>query len=67
MVRRVPHPDDARTTLAAITRSGRDLVGRATLSLNAEVFEQTGLDDAQQEQLVDVIAALRVSAGDFDA
>ena len=67
MVRRVPHPDDARTTLAAITRKGRVLVANATASLNTDVFEDTGLDEVRQQQLVDVIAVLRVSAGDFDA
>lgn len=66
MVSRLQHPDDARTTLAAITRKGRNLAARATASLNAEVFEDTGLDGSRQQQLVDVIAELRLAAGDFE-
>ncbi len=62
---RIPHPDDQRTTLAAITRSGRGLASKATARLNSEVFEDTGLDAERQQDLVDVIAAMRRSAGDF--
>lgn len=65
-VARVPHPDDQRTTLAAISRTGRNLAVKATARLNAEVFEQTGIDDTDQQALVDAITALRRSAGDFD-
>lgn len=65
LVQRVPHPDDQRTTLAAITRKGRNLASKATVRLNAEVFEDTGLDGVRQQALVDVIAELRRSAGDF--
>ena len=65
LVRRVPHPTDGRTTLAAITPKGRRLVAIATDALNTKVFEQTGLTDAQLEALIDTIAELRESAGDF--
>lgn len=64
-VERIPHPDDQRTTLAAITRTGRNRAARATVALNAEVFEQTGLDDASEAALVRVISTLRSGAGDF--
>lgn len=65
-VARVPHPDDQRTTLAVISRTGRNVATKATARLNAEVFEQTGIDDTSQQALVDAITVLRHSAGDFD-
>ena len=64
-VTRVPHPDDQRTTLAVISRTGRNVANRATSRLNAEVFEQTGIDDDEQRALIDAITSLRHSAGDF--
>lgn len=65
LVQRVPHPDDLRTTLAAITRSGRARAKRATTALNAAVFADIGLGDAEQHALVATIAELRHTAGDF--
>lgn len=64
-VQRRPHPDDARTTLAAITREGRAIAKKATTALNAEVFAQTGLDDGSLRSLVDVVTELRRNEGDF--
>ena len=43
LVRRVPHPSDARTTLAVITARGRKLATNATRDLNAPVYERIGL------------------------
>src|SRR3954466_14703172 len=40
LVRRVPHPSDARTTLAVITARGRKLAENATRDLNESVYEQ---------------------------
>jgi hypothetical protein len=56
---------DNRTTLAAITRTGRSTAARATKALNADVFAQTGLDDDDQDALIRVLTALRAAAGDF--
>ncbi len=42
LVERIPHPDDARTTLAAITHKGRNVATKATAVLNANVFEPMG-------------------------
>jgi DNA-binding MarR family transcriptional regulator len=64
-VQRRPHPDDARTTLAAITREGRAIAKKATTQLNAKVFEQTGLEDKSLQDLVDVVTQLRRNQGDF--
>lgn len=66
LVRRVPHPTDGRTTLAAITPKGRRLVATATDALNTKVFQQTGLGDRQLRDLVATLAELREAAGDFD-
>ena len=65
LVERTPHPTDRRTTLAALTPSGRDLATKATEALNAEVFSRPGLDGADLRTLVDVLATMRHAAGDF--
>jgi DNA-binding MarR family transcriptional regulator len=66
LVRRVPHPSDARTTLAVITARGKKLAAEATADLNARVYERIGLSERQRNQLVDLLAALRVSGNEFD-
>jgi DNA-binding MarR family transcriptional regulator len=64
-VERRAHPDDARTTLAAITRKGRAIAKKATTQLNANVFGHTGLDEDQLRSLVEVVTELRRNEGDF--
>ena len=66
LVRRVPHPSDARTTLAVITPRGRRAATDATRDLNAIVYEQIGLSERQRSQLVDLLAELRASGNEFD-
>lgn len=66
LVRREPHPQDGRATLVVLTRAGRELAALATAALNAEVFEQPGLNPADTDELVAIIARMRRSAGDFD-
>ena len=66
LVRRVPHPSDARTTLAEITQRGRKLAMEATRDLNATVYEQIGLSEQQRNRLVDSLARLRASGNEFD-
>jgi DNA-binding MarR family transcriptional regulator len=65
LVRRVPHEADRRTTLAEITNAGREVAQRATLLLNDDAFGLAALDDAEQEQLTELLRTLRVEAGDF--
>ena len=67
LVRRLPHPSDARTTLAVITPRGRRMATEATADLNATVYEPIGLSERQRGQLVDLLAELRVSGHEFDA
>jgi DNA-binding MarR family transcriptional regulator len=66
LVRRVPHPSDARTTLAVITPRGKRAATDATEDLNASVYEQIGLSERQRGQLVDLLAVLRASGNEFD-
>ncbi|MFL0578028.1 MarR family winged helix-turn-helix transcriptional regulator [Dietzia sp. 179-F 9C3 NHS] len=65
LVERRPHPTDGRTTLVEITDAGRDVVAEATEALNAGVFAEPGMSDAEQVALIDAIATLRHSSGDF--
>ena len=66
LVRRVPHPSDARTTLAVITPRGQRVATDATRDLNSIVYERIGLSERQRSQLVDLLAELRVSGNEFD-
>ena len=65
LVRRVPHAADRRTTLAEITDAGREVALRATALLNDDAFGLAALDDAEQEQLTELLRTLRIEAGDF--
>ena len=66
LVRRVPHPSDARTTVAVITARGRKAARTATEDLNATVYERIGLSEAQRRRLTDLLADLRASGNEFD-
>ena len=66
LVRRVPHPTDARTTLAEITDRGRDLVDRATRELNEHVYRPLALPVDGRERVVDLLQELRARGGEFD-
>ena len=66
LVGRLPHPSDARTTLAEITPEGRRIADDATRALNAAVYEVVGLAEPERNQLVDLLATLRVNGNEFD-
>jgi DNA-binding MarR family transcriptional regulator len=66
LVRRVPHPSDARTTLAVITPRGRRVVTDATRDLNSTVYERIGLSEPKRSQLLELLAELRASGNEFD-
>lgn len=66
LVVRVPHPQDARTTLAEITDRGRDLAERATMDLNESVYRPLGLTDDERTTLIRLLEALRANGGEFD-
>lgn len=65
LVVRVPHPDDRRATLARITKAGRTVVKESTAALNAGPFADVGLSVERTEKLIQLLAELRHSAGDF--
>ncbi len=66
LVRRVPHPSDARTTLAVITPRGRRMAADATRDLNRNVYERIGLSEKKRSQLLELLAELRASGNEFD-
>jgi DNA-binding MarR family transcriptional regulator len=66
LVRRVPHPSDARTTLAEITARGRRVADEATKDLNATVYERIGLTEHKRNRLIDLLAELRAKGSEFD-
>jgi DNA-binding MarR family transcriptional regulator len=65
LVRRVPHAEDRRATLAEITDAGRETAARATAELNAAAFGIDALADDDQEAVTALLRSLRVDAGDF--
>ncbi len=65
MVRRSAHPTDRRTTLAAITATGRRAAERATKALNAAAMGTAPLDDRRLEALTDTLRGFREAEGDF--
>ena len=65
LVRRVPHAEDRRATLAEITAAGRETAARATAALNAAAFGIDALGNDEQEAVTALLRALRVDAGDF--
>jgi DNA-binding MarR family transcriptional regulator len=66
LVRRVPHPSDARTTLAVITARGERVATNATRDLNATVYACIGLSETKRGRLLDLLTELRASGNEFD-
>ncbi len=66
LIRRVPHPTDARTTLAEITDRGRQVAHDATVELNEEVYRPLALDEGERTRLTDLLGDLRARSGEFD-
>jgi DNA-binding MarR family transcriptional regulator len=66
LVRRVPHPSDARTTLAVITARGRRVADDATRDLNTTVYEPVGLSERKRALLVELLGELRAHGNEFD-
>ena len=65
LVRRVPHAEDRRATLAEITAEGRAAAKAATEVLNAESFGIASLPPRDLERLTTILRGLRLDAGDF--
>jgi DNA-binding MarR family transcriptional regulator len=67
LLRRVPHPTDRRTILAAITDEGRERVELATKAVSKVDMGMSGLSEPQQDELTRLLRQLRIDAGDFPA
>jgi DNA-binding MarR family transcriptional regulator len=67
LVRRVPHLEDRRATLAEITPQGRARARAATAVLNAAEFGIGALPGDDLERLTALLTGLRLDAGDFIA
>ena len=65
LVERRAHPDDGRTTLAAITAAGRRRSRSATRLLNDEVFSRLELDPSELDVVFATLRRFRAAAGDF--
>lgn len=65
-VRRVPHPTDARTTLAEITAAGRAVTAAATDDLRSRVYEPLGLEADERDRVIGLLAGLRAHHDEFD-
>jgi DNA-binding MarR family transcriptional regulator len=65
LVRRVPHAEDRRATLAEITDAGRATAQAATEVLNDECFGIASLPPRDLERLTSILRGLRLDAGDF--
>jgi DNA-binding MarR family transcriptional regulator len=65
LVRRVPHAEDRRATLAEITPAGREKAREATDVLNADAFGIAALAPRDLARLTAILRELRLDAGDF--
>jgi DNA-binding MarR family transcriptional regulator len=65
LVRRMPHADDRRATLAEITPAGRDVAAAATELVHAAGFGIGALGPEELEELTSILRTLRREAGDF--
>ncbi|MEX2195909.1 MAG: MarR family transcriptional regulator [Thermoleophilaceae bacterium] len=65
-VRRKPHPEDRRTTLAEVTPAGRRTAKRATAVLNEGAFALRGLSRAETQEPTSLLRKARAAAGDFE-
>ncbi|NNC79335.1 MAG: MarR family transcriptional regulator [Acidimicrobiales bacterium] len=64
LVKRAPHPDDRRATLATVTPRGRKVLDDATAALEAIRWGMGDITDAELVDLNRAAAAVRESAGD---
>jgi DNA-binding MarR family transcriptional regulator len=65
LVRRVPHPDDRRSTVVELLKPGRELAEAATADLNDQVFAAPWISPEAVTALIDSITEMRRSTGDF--
>jgi DNA-binding MarR family transcriptional regulator len=66
-VTREPHERDRRTTLAAITDSGRETAERATELLNGMCFGTDPLQPPELDVITETLRRLRADADGFES
>jgi DNA-binding MarR family transcriptional regulator len=66
LIQRTPHPTDRRATQVSLTPKGRRLLAKATDALREIDFGFAGSDVEDQRGLIDLLAELRLAAGDTD-
>jgi DNA-binding MarR family transcriptional regulator len=64
-VERLAHGQDRRAVLARITKDGKRVARQATKRLNCARFGMHPLDDADCEEIYNVLRAFRAGAGDY--
>jgi len=64
LVKRTPHPDDRRATLATLTAEGRTLHDEATKALEGIRWGMGDIDNGQLSNLNHELAHVRASGGD---
>ncbi|MDZ5076109.1 MarR family transcriptional regulator [Nesterenkonia sp. HG001] len=65
LVQRQPHESDRRAMLLVLTPEGTQVAERATKALNEQLFESTGFEEQEIEDLNAILARFRRRAGDF--
>ncbi|GAA1105967.1 MarR family winged helix-turn-helix transcriptional regulator [Nesterenkonia jeotgali] len=65
LVRREPHDSDRRAMLLVLTPEGKQVAEQATRALNEQLFEHTGFEEQEIDQLNTILAKFRQRAGDF--
>lgn len=66
LVERHPHESDRRAILLVLTKEGREVARQATEALNTELFQQTGLEKEEVEDLNRILTNFRRRSGDFE-
>jgi len=64
LVSRAPNPDDRRATLATLTAEGKELLDKATASLEAIRWGMGDITDTKLTGLTNGLSHIRASAGD---
>jgi DNA-binding MarR family transcriptional regulator len=65
LAQRMPHPSDRRTTLAVITKRGRQVALAATEAMHAIAFGTAPLNKQELETITELLERLRAAAGDY--
>ena len=66
LVERLDHPTDRRTTLCAITASGRAVVEQASDAVTGVRLGMDGLSKRDVAELIRLLTKLRLASGDFE-